>query len=246
MSDTLTVAVFRPDDERLEEAIAYLESRGVDVIPDPMLSIRATGESPRTDGEYTVFTSKTGVELAADAGWSPGESKLVAIGPKTATAAERAGFEVDLVPEAYTSSGLVEALAPAVDGTTVEVARSDHGSAVLLEGLQAAGAYIHETVLYELVIPEGAGRSVSLAAEGCLDVALFTSSLTVEHFVQVAEERGVAEAAMNGLAVAVVGVIGPPTAETADELGIRVDVVPSEAEFEVLARETLEYAGIVE
>ncbi|OYR53531.1 uroporphyrinogen-III synthase, partial [Halorubrum sp. E3] len=38
-----------------------------------------------------------------------------------------------------------------------------------------------------------------------------------------------------GLADAVVGVIGPPTAETAAERGVDVDVVPDEAAFEALA-----------
>jgi uroporphyrinogen-III synthase len=246
MTGKPTVAVFRPDDERLDEAAAFLESLGVEPVCDPMLSIRATGARPRSDGDYTVFTSMTGVELAAKAGWTPEETVLCAIGPTTADAAEEAGFDVDLVPDAYTSSGLVEALGPSVDGARVEVARSDHGSAVLLDGLESAGAYVHETVLYELAIPKTAGRSVSLAAEGALDVALFTSSLTVEHFVQIAEERGIASDVMDGLEGAVVGAIGPPTAETAEKLGITIDVVPSEAEFEVLARETLERAGIIE
>jgi len=239
MSGRPSVAVFRPDDDRLASAVELLESMDVEPVADPMLSIRETGRVPRTDGEYTLLTSKTGIEIAAAADWSPGDTTLVAIGPKTAAAAEGAGWTVDLVPDEYTSAGLVEALAADVDGAQVEVARSDHGSSVLLDGLDEAGAYTHETVLYELVIPEGAGESAVLAADGALDAALFTSSLTVEHFVQVAADRGIAEAALEGLQEAVVGVIGPPTAETAASLGVPVDVVPGDAEFETLARETL-------
>ena len=244
MSGKPLVAVFRPDDDRIESAITLLESMGVEPLADPMLSIRATGETPRRDAEYTVFTSKTGIELAAEAGWVPGNTAFVAIGPTTASAAEEAGYEVDVVPEEYTSAGIVEALANDIDGSRVEVARSDHGSEVLLDGLEAAGAYVHETVLYELVVPEGAGRSVELAAEGKLDAVLFTSSLTVEHFVEVAEERGIAGGAIEGLEAAVVSVIGPPTADTAADLGIEVDVVPSEASFETQAKETLAKLGI--
>lgn len=246
MTERPTVAVFRPDDERMTDAVALLESLGVEPIPDPMLAIRPTGKRPRNDAEYTVLTSKTGVELAIGADWSPGESTICAIGPKTADTLEDAGFRVDLVPGEYTSSGLVAALEDAVDGATIEVARSDHGSQILIDGLVDAGAYVHETVLYELVVPEDAGRSVELAATGDLDVALFTSSLTVEHFVQVAEAKGIADEALDGLERAVVGVIGPPTKETAESLGITVDVVPSDAEFEVFARETLEFAGILQ
>ena len=230
-----TVALFRPADDRLRDAVDLVESLGATPVPDPMLEVRSTGASPRTDAEYVVLTSKTGAELARDAGWDPGAATVCAIGPATAEALRNQGYQVDVVPEAYSSTGLVAALADSVDGARVEVARSDHGSQVLLDGLGGAGAYVHETVLYELVRPADAGESVALAAEGPLDAACFTSSLTVENFLAVAEERGVRGAAVAGLNDAVVGVIGDPTRETAESLGISVDVVPDNADFDELA-----------
>jgi uroporphyrinogen-III synthase len=236
---TARVAVFRPDDERLAAAVDLLEDLGVEPVADPMLEIRATGAVPRSDAAITVFTSKTGVERAAAEGWTPGDTRVAAIGPTTAEAAEAKGFAVDVIPEEYTSAGLVAALADSVDGERVEVARSDHGSQVLLDGLREAGAYVHETVLYELATPAGAGESVALAAAGDLDAALFTSSLTVEHFLAIAAERGIEAEVREGLAGAVVGAIGSPTAETAAAAGLTVDVVPADAEFEALARAVL-------
>jgi len=236
--DAPRVAVFRPDDERLAEARSLLTDLGVDPVADPMLSVEPTGERPR-DAEYVVFTSKTGAELVAAAGWDSGDRTTVAIGPKTASALESAGYAVDLVPDEYTSTGLVDLLADRVTGASVEVARSDHGSPVLLDGLRDAGADVHETVLYRLDRPEGAGESATLAAAGDLDAACFTSSLTVEHFLDAAAERGVRADAIAGLNAAIVGVIGEPTRETAESLGIEADVVPAEATFEALARETV-------
>jgi uroporphyrinogen-III synthase len=237
------VAVFRPDDERLDAARTLLADLGVDPVADPMLAVEPTGATPQ-DGEYVVFTSKTGAELVSAAGWEPGDTTVVAIGPKTAEALETAGYTVDLVPDDYSSTGLVDLLADRTDGASVEVARSDHGSPVLLEGLRDAGAAVHETVLYRLVRPEGAGESAELAAGGDLDAACFTSSLTVEHFLDAADARGLRAAAIVGLNAAVVGVIGDPTRETAESLGIDVDVVPAAATFEALARETV--AGLDE
>jgi uroporphyrinogen-III synthase len=233
-----TVAVFRPDDERLATAVSLLRDLGADPVADPMLAVDPTGAVP-VGASYVVFTSRTGAERVAAEGWEPGDSTVVAIGPKTAAALERAGYAVDLVPDDFSSAGLVDLLADRVDGETVELARSDHGSAVLPEGLREAGAVVRETTLYRLVRPEGAGESVELAAVGGLDAACFTSSLTVEHFLAAAEERGVRDAAVAGLADAVVGVIGPPTRETAEAEGLAVDVVPAEATFEALARETV-------
>jgi len=239
----LQVAAFRPDDERLADAVELLESLGADPVADPMLAVEPTGARPRDDGDYAIFTSKTGVELAAEDDWSASGATVCAIGDSTADALQDAGYPVDIVPEAFSSTGLVERLEAEVAGTRVEVARSDHGSAVLTEGLEAAGAYVHETVLYKLVRPDSAGESAELAAERQLDAALFTSSLTVRHFLAAAADRGVRDAAIDGLREATVGAIGEPTKETAENAGISVDVVPAEADFDVLACDVVETAA---
>jgi uroporphyrinogen-III synthase len=230
----MRVAFFRPDDERAESAAALLRDLGVEPLSDPLLAVEPTGETPRSDAEYTVLTSKTGAELIAEAGWTTGGA-VVAIGPATAEALETAGHAVDRLPAKFSSSGLVAELAADAPGTRIEVARSDHGSDVLIKGLNDAGAYVHETVLYRLVRPDGAGESTVAAAAGDLAGACFTSSLTVEHFLEAAADRDVRADAIEGLNAAVVGAIGEPTRETAETHGIDVDVVPPRAEFDALA-----------
>jgi uroporphyrinogen-III synthase len=247
MNRDVRVAVFRPDDERLAEAEALLDSLGAEPVLDPMLEVQPTGERPR-DADYVILTSKTGVELAAEAGWKPEtaagiETKVCAIGESTADALRDAGVSVDVVPEEYSSSGLVETLADEVEGARVEVARSDHGSEVLTDGLAAAGAAVNETVLYQLIRPDESGCSADLAAEGELDAAIFTSSLTVEYFLAAAEEREIRDEAVAGLNEAVVGAIGEPTRETAESEGIAVDVMPEVADFEKLACAVVEEAA---
>jgi uroporphyrinogen-III synthase len=236
------VAVFRPDDERLAAAVDLLDSLGATPVPDPMLAVEPTGTLPDA-AAYVVLTSKTGAELLSESGWAPGEATLVCIGPSTADAARDAGWTVDLVPEEYSSAGLVDLLGEDVAGETVAVARSDHGSDVLLDGLRDAGADVTETVLYRLTMPEGAGQSTVMAAGRELDGVCFTSSLTVENFLQAAADRGVREEAVAGLSDAVVGTIGEPTRETAAAYGIDVDVVPDRADFEELACRVVERAA---
>lgn len=228
------IAFFRPDDERAAEAAQIVHELGHEPVSDPMLEVDPTGEAPRNDADYTVLTSKTGVELAAEAGWEP-RGEITAIGSPTADVLRSAGYSVDHVPEEFSSTGLVTHMRDMVEGARVEVARSDHGSPVLTDGLEDAGAYVHETVLYRLVRPSEAGKSAELAADGELGGACFTSSLTVEHFLDAADERGIRAEAVTGLNRAVVGAIGEPTAATAEANGIDVDIVPEVAEFEVLA-----------
>src|SRR5699024_2106132 len=148
--------------------------------------VEPSGNAPREDSDYTVLTSKTGVELAAAAGWEP-SGTVCAVGEATAAALDEAGYRVDLIPEEFSSTGLVAALEDRIGGANCEVARSNHGSPVLTNGLERAGAYVHETVLYELQKPSESGESATGAAAGDLDGALFTSSLTVENFLAGAE-----------------------------------------------------------
>lgn len=243
MSRKVRVAVFRPDDDRLIDAVELLDSLGATPVADPMLAIEPTGAVPQSDADYVVFTSKTGIELAAETGWQPGDTTLVSIGSGTTAAATDAGWTVDREPETYSSAGLVELLADKVADSHVNVARSDHGSQVLLDGLADAGADVTETVLYRLVRPADAGESTELAANGELEAVAFTSSLTVEHFLDAAADRGLRDAAIDGLDAAVVGAIGDPTRATAVDHGIDVDIVPEEATFEALATRVVEAAA---
>ena len=233
------VAVFRPADERIEAAVALLESLGVDPVPDPMLEIRPTAALPEP-ADFVILTSTTGAAIVADAGWDPGDAVVCAVGETTAGALRDAGYEVGVVPGEFSSAGLVAALGSRVKGRTVEVARSAHGGSTLLDGLRDAGAEVHETVLYVLGRPGDSGASADLAAAGELAGALFTSSRTVEHFLAAAEERGIRGEAIAGLNRAVVGAISTSPAATARSHGIEVDVVPERADFEALARTVVE------
>ena len=130
MTQEVRVAVFRPDDDRLADAVSLLESLGATPVPDPMLEVEPTGATPEP-ADFVVFTSKTGAELVAEAGWEPDPGTVVcAIGSSTAAALREQGYRVNRVPEQFSSAGLVDELADDVAGASVEVARSDHGSTV--------------------------------------------------------------------------------------------------------------------
>jgi len=232
-ADVPKVAFFRPADEREERAVEAVRAESFEPLSDPLLETVPTGAAPRTDAEYVVLTSVTGVELAAET-LRGTDAVVCAVGPKTADALRDEGVDVDVVPDEYTSAGIVDALAERVEGARVEVARSDHGSDELLDGFDDAGAYAHETVLYEIVRPEGGGEETAGAlSEGALDAVLFTSSLTVGHLVEALEETGVGVDALDGT---VVGVIGEPTRRNAEACGVDVDYVADEATFDALVR----------
>ncbi|MGZ0747219.1 uroporphyrinogen-III synthase [Haloparvum sp. AD34] len=228
------VAVLRPDDDRIEEAAKYLRSAGVSPVPDPMLTICPTGQSPQP-AEYCIFTSPTGVEHAVEQGWNPDGETVCAIGRQTAAAVRNYGYSVDVLPSTFTSAGLVEELSNEVGGQFVEIARSAHGSGELVQGLENAGATVHETYLYRLERPITAGRSISSAVAGELDAILFTSPKTVEHFLEIADDRDLDFELRRQLSGIIIGAIGAPTERALIDKSIRVNVKPTSVGFERLA-----------
>jgi uroporphyrinogen-III synthase len=233
------VAVLRPDDDRIAEAVEYLRSLGVSPVADPMLTVRPTGTMPAA-ADYCVFTSRTGVEIVTGTDWDPGTTTVCAIGQQTVSELRDDDISVDVVPSAFTSSGLVDELATEVEGSTVEIARSAHGSDDLIRGLEAAGADVHETTLYYLDRPATAGRSVTLAMNGQLDGILFTSPRTVDHFVEIADAQDGVATLRRGVAETIVGAIGTPTASAVREHNLTVDVKPDTVRFKQLADITVE------
>ncbi len=204
-----------------------------------MLSVRPTGAMPAA-ADYYVFTSRTGVQIAVDQDWQPGRATVCAVGQQTASALRDSGVAVDVVPSTFTSAGLVDELATEISGATVEIARSAHGSKVLIHGLESASADVHETQLYRLGRPETAGRSVSLAIDGQLDGILFTSPRTVDHFFEIATEQADVTGLKRGLEEAVIGAIGAPTARAIRANGLEVDITPEAVDFEQLADLTIQ------
>lgn len=233
------MAVLRPDDSRIREAGRYLRSQGVTPVEDPMLTVRPTGQTPN-QAAYYIFTSKTGVDIAVEQGWQPGEATVCAVGQTTAAALRKRNYSVDVVPSTATSRGLVEALADEVAGQTVEIARSAHGSEVLINELEDAGAMVHETQLYRLERPPTAGQSVTLAIQGVLDGILFTSPKTVDNFIEIARDRDSVVEVRRDLAQTIVGTIGTPTERAARRHDIPVDVKPERVSFEQLADRVLD------
>ncbi|MFQ5796148.1 MAG: uroporphyrinogen-III synthase [Candidatus Bipolaricaulia bacterium] len=230
----VTVAIFRPKRHE-KRSVNFLRSLGFKVISVPLLEIQTTGLAPLTDTDFIIFTSAQGVQIACDriAAEALQRPTVCAIGPRTAEALQVRGIPVDLVPEEYSSAGMVERLAPRVHGKRVEVARSSAGSKILLQGLNQAGAFVHETVLYRLERPRVDEQAIETVLNQA-DVLLFTSSLTVDHFLKSSSDKA---EVLTRIDEKFVGAIGPLTAEGLKRYEIKVDLVPARSTFEQLVQE---------
>jgi len=115
----------------------------------------------------------------------------------------------------------------------------------LLDGLRARGAEVTPVHVYQWELPEDTGplreAAERIAAEE-LDVALFTTSVQIEHLLHVAAEKGIEDYVRAAFSKMLVASVGPATSEALEECGIRPDFEPSHPKMGYLVQETAERA----
>ena len=225
--------------EQADEVCDLLRARGA--VPEQVPTIAV--EPPRTPqqmeravkglvtGRYQwiAFTSVNAVrairekfeEYGLDARAFAGV-KVAAVGDQTARALREFGIMPDLVPEGEQSAEALADAWPAYDDildpiNRVLLPRADIATEGLLTRLTELGWEAEDVTAYRTVRAAPPPAPIREAIKGGgFDAVLFTSSSTVRNLIGIAGKPH---------AVTVIAVIGPQTAKTAAEFGLRVDVV---------------------
>ncbi len=197
--------------------------------------------------QWVVFTSTNAVravwekfnEFGLDARAFSGV-KIACVGQATADRVRAFGINPELVPVGEQSSlGLLDDFPPYDDVfdpvNRVLLPRADIATETLAEGLRERGWEIEDVTAYRTVRaapPPAATRE--MIKTGGFDAVCFTSSSTVRNLVGIAGKPH---------ARTIVACIGPKTAETAAEFGLRVDVRPETAAIGPLVEALAEHAA---
>ncbi|MGI5125921.1 uroporphyrinogen-III synthase [Pseudonocardia sp. CA-107938] len=196
------------------------------------------------DGRYqwVVFTSTNAVravwekfgEFGLDARAFSGV-KIACVGSATADAVRAFGINPEVVPDetdpAETSSEGLLSIFPPYDDVLdpvdrVLLPRADIATETLAAGLRERGWEIDDVTAYRTVRAAPPPAPIREAIKtGGFDAVCFTSSSTVRNLVGIAGKPH---------ARTIVACIGPQTAETAREFGLRVDVQPEQARVPAL------------
>ncbi|MGG5259153.1 uroporphyrinogen-III synthase [Phycicoccus avicenniae] len=234
--------------EQSGSTIGRLEHHGAHAEVVPTISV----EPPRTPQqleravkgmvtgryEWVGFTSVNAVrairekfdEFGLDARSFAG-LKVAAVGGVTAEALREWGINPDLVPtDEQSAKGLLEAwppFDPDLDPINrVFLPRADIATDTLVAGLQETGWEVDDVTAYRTVRAAPPPAPVRDAIKsGAFDAVLFTSSSTVRNLVGIAGKPHPST---------VIACIGPATAKTAEEHGLRVDVLAPEPSAEAL------------
>jgi uroporphyrinogen III methyltransferase/synthase len=243
--------------EQAGELAAQLRSCGA--VPEEVPTIAV--EPPRTPQqmeraikglvtgryEWIAFTSRNAVkavrerfeEYGLDARAFAG-IKVAAVGEQTAGDLLAWGIKPDLVPSGEQSAaGLLEEWPPydavfdPID--RVFLPRADIATENLVAGLVARGWEVDDVTAYRTVRAAPPAAPIREAIKsGGYDAVVFTSSSTVRNLVGIAGKPH---------ASTVIACIGPATAKTAEEHGLRVDVLAPSPSIVELAGALAEYGA---
>ncbi len=197
--------------------------------------------------EWIVFTSVNAVkavrekfdEYGLDARAFSG-LKVAAVGDKTADNLAGWGIRADLVPSGEQSAcGLLEDWPPYDDLldpiNRVFLPRADIATENLVAGLHELGWEVDDVTAYRTVraAPPPAPTRDAIKT-GKFDAVVFTSSSTVRNLVGIAGKPHPAT---------IIAAIGPATAKTCEEHGLRVDVLATKPSVEELAEALADFGA---
>ncbi|MDP6513871.1 MAG: uroporphyrinogen-III C-methyltransferase, partial [SAR202 cluster bacterium] len=175
-----------------------LEALGAVTVEVPAIEIQPLDDYSELDRaienlsnyDWILFSSGNGVETVFDRlralnldSRAFAGTLIACIGPATAYGLRAHGIDPDLIPKSAVADSLLETLtSPGVTGVKFLIPRADIGRDILSNGLSAAGATVSDIVAYRTATPESSkGLATDAIAEG-IDIAVFTSSSTVENF----------------------------------------------------------------
>ncbi len=251
-----TIAITRPRDQAEEVCDIIKREGGVPYLIPTIETKRSDNLSvvkhfidDLTKGkvDYVIFMSVNGIKYLIESAEILGlKDKLleyltnvciVAVGPKTASKLESCQIRVDLIPEKYSSQGIVESLGQLdISGKIIYLLRTNVATPNLKENLEMMKAIVREIYVYESFIPNdpyAVKKFLNDLIYGKIHAIIFGSSLSAHNLFQMLRRHLSEDELINLLNnKSTIVAIGPLTAKTLHELKVKIDIIPKKYLFE--------------
>lgn len=155
------------------------------------------------------------------------QTKTFARGPKASGAVHSLGLEVVARAPSERLAEAVDLALPHIGpGTVVAVQVDGSGTTPELERISALGATVVRVPVYEWKLPVDTSPAIRLARAaiaGQVHAVTFTTGPAVQNWMEIARESDIGDELLASLneSNAVLGIVGPACAETAERCGIR-------------------------
>lgn len=221
-----------------EKSIRQLEELGAEIIYFPTIKIVPLANSPELDDalnmfgrfDYLVFTSANAVEVFSDIvkrrGLDLSNVKIAAVGSNTYEECENVGFPVDVMPDEFSTDGLLYKFAEFdLTNKKICIPGSSLSSGELNIGLSELGAQVFSVPIYDVVKNDlnnlkAEHHKIQKKHPG---IFIFTSPSSFSNFLKL----------MNVLDTekffgkSVIAVIGSTTEKAIRKFGLTVHIVPN-------------------
>lgn len=232
--------------QQVAETTALIKKNAAIAVPFPCLEYRflktstLQGLSHVKHYSDVVFTSVNGVRAVFEN--SPTstadifqDKRIAVVGEKTAGALRKYNVQADIIPKTASQEGLIKAYQEQGLPQKLLFFRAENGSDVLLEHLQSHGIKTHLITAYQSICPDEDNTEVlAMLEENTIDATLLGSSKTAEHYLQ---RIGNIELANRPTLVA----ISQQVADAADKLGLKVQLIATDANFPSMLESLAEY-----
>lgn len=191
--------------------------------------------------DWVIFTSNVTVETFLSlSNFQPSPFPQIAvIGKRTAEVLRAKGFDIHFIPDEYVAEGFVRDFSPLVQkGMKVLIPKGNLARDYIGEALTKAGAHVDEIIIYETYLPEKSKKHLyEVIINMELDILTFTSPSTVDHFMDVIEEKGL----RRNIDHLIISCIGPVTKDRIESYGLVVDVIPKTYTVEEMLKAIILY-----
>jgi uroporphyrinogen III methyltransferase/synthase len=230
----------------IDRGATPIEFPSIDVVPPADWSELDAALDSLAAYRWIIFTSANAIRFFFERLRSRGmdirslhANRICVVGPKTAEALEQHSLKADLIPAEFKAEGVLAALGGEnVKGVKFLVPRAKVARELIPEKLREKGAEVTVATAYENVRPAtDVDRVRKLFTEKKIAAVTFTSSSTVHNFVEMLGQKEYIKF-MDGVAVAC---IGPVTAKTAEEYGMKVDIMPKDYTIPALVDAMVDY-----
>ncbi|GAA4842308.1 uroporphyrinogen-III C-methyltransferase [Paenibacillus vulneris] len=157
-------------------------------------------------------------------------ARIVAVGPKTAEALAQRGLVAEELPAKFQGDEMLAAFAKELrPGQQVLLPTADIAKEYIPATLRQMGLQVTEVDVYETVLDTSGGSEIiELLEQNTIHTITFTSSSTVTNLIIALQQLG-ADKPLELLQPCKIACIGPMTAKTAEEAGLKVDYLAEEA-----------------
>ncbi|GAB4135553.1 MAG: hypothetical protein Fur0015_08350 [Ignavibacteriales bacterium] len=219
--------------------IKTLQDEGAEVLAFPTIKVVSINDYSLFDSQikkfkkfdYLIFTSANAVdkfneritEKNIELDFST--IRIVAVGEKTYDACTEYSFPTDIIPNEFSSHGIIEELSNYVlEGKNIFIPGSSIMRGDLKEGLEKLGASVTLVPIYNIETPsfEDVKEQIEILQKRKPSVFIFTSPSTFKSLLKLLN----LEKPKDYLDDSLVAVIGNTTKSEIEKYGINVDIVP--------------------